>query len=67
MPAVLKTRKVLVDAVIDPCLCNLMIWTECDGEQTSIHIGPCCPRCERTAREAILVNWPELPITIEYD
>ena len=51
--ASLKTKRILLDAVIDPCLCNLQIWVEISERESSIHVGPCCSSCRRLALKII--------------
>ena len=64
--AKLKTRRMLLDVVIDPCLCNLMVWVEVDADGWELHIAAKCANCRRMglqAAERALGKLP--PVTFE--
>ena len=52
-----KTRRVLLDAIIDPCLCNLVVWVEIDVDSWELHIAAECQDCRtlglRAATDAL--------------
>lgn len=39
----------MIDVMVEGCGCNLVVWTETDGETWDLHIGPCCEACEKMA------------------
>ena len=57
----LKTRRILVDAVIDPCLCNLVVWVETDVDGWELHISAACSACRRMGLEAAEKALGKLP------
>jgi hypothetical protein len=58
----LKTKRVLLDAVIDPCLCNLVVWIEETADASEIHVGECCASCRRLALKSIHDQYGGLPV-----
>lgn len=65
--ATLKTRRILLDAVIDPCLCNLVLWSESTADGWNLHIGPCCSKCLKLALKAAQASFAHLPPVIFED
>jgi len=66
--ATLKSKRILLDAVIDPCLCNLMVWVEVDADGWDLHIAAQCRSCRQLGLEvAHRVFGKLLPVTFEDD
>lgn len=64
--ATLKTRRILLDAVIDPCLCNLVICSETTADGWELHIWAACPSCQKMALEIVHKALGKLPpVTFE--
>ncbi len=64
--AKLKTRRVLLDVIIDPCLCNLVVWVETDVDGWELHIAAACKNCRRMGLEAAQRALGKLPpVTFE--
>lgn len=60
--ASLKTKRILIAAVNHPCLCNLQIWVEISEIERSIHVGPCCSSCRRSALKIIYEEFGYLTV-----
>jgi hypothetical protein len=60
--ATLKTKTVLLDAIIDPCQCKLVVWIEETADASEIHVGECCASCRRLALRSIHDQFGTLPV-----
>ena len=62
----LKSKRVLLDAIIDPCLCNLVVWVEVDADEWSLHIAAACRSCRELALQIAQKALGKLPpVTFE--
>jgi len=54
-------KRVLIDVIVEPCGCNLLVWSEPAGDGWELHCGPCCEDCEKTFIAAVRDGLGRLP------
>ena len=61
-----KTKRILIDIIVDPCLCNLVVWVETDVDGWDLHISAKCSSCRKIGLEAAEKALGKLPpVTFE--
>ena len=62
----LKSKRVLLDVIIDPCLCNVIVWVEVDADGWELHIAAACRSCRELALQSAQKALGKLPpVTFE--